>query len=246
VGYGNSVEEPTAFLFRGLSRVNDGFFAKLSYPFRLWRIDKNSSETLACSSTYQRSNDFSNVLFQIRAHPRRGREPMNSDMASVSGSAPMAFAPGVNWTRIWIPVGAGLFIVALAGSAIAVPQLRMLHTFQALIYVAVILLARKNQPSAFGAGTTIAVAWNSLQLFITHLAQVGARMLWILVSTGQLRRPDTLMVFVGTIGHFVLIVGCVGAFRELRPGKKEWWQFVLGGVLVLAYFGVIVATMLPR
>lgn len=158
----------------------------------------------------------------------------------------MAYSPGINWTHVWIPVGAGLFVFALAGSAIAVPQLRMLHAFQALIYVAVILLARRNHPSAFGAGITIAVVWNSLQLFITHLAQVGARMLWVLVSTGQLRRPDTLMVFVGTIGHFVLIVVCIGAFRRLRPGKTEWWQFVMGGVLVLAYFGVIVATMLPR
>ena len=33
-GYGNSLEEPAAFRFRGLSRVSDGFFAKLSYLFR--------------------------------------------------------------------------------------------------------------------------------------------------------------------------------------------------------------------
>lgn len=35
VGYGNSMQEPTAFRFHALSRVNDGFFAKLSYLFRL-------------------------------------------------------------------------------------------------------------------------------------------------------------------------------------------------------------------
>lgn len=35
VGYGNSMQEPTAFRFHRLSRVNDGFFAKLSYLFRL-------------------------------------------------------------------------------------------------------------------------------------------------------------------------------------------------------------------
>lgn len=34
VGYGDSLEEPAAFRFRGLSRVSDGFFAKLSYLFR--------------------------------------------------------------------------------------------------------------------------------------------------------------------------------------------------------------------
>jgi hypothetical protein len=154
--------------------------------------------------------------------------------------------PGSPWTRVWIPLGAGLFIFALVGSAIAVPQLRLLHAFQALIYVAVIHLARRNSAWGFGAGFTIAVAWNSLQLFITHLVQAGAHELWILVSTGQLRRPDTILVFVGGIGHFVLIVACLVAFRQLRPGKKQWWQFLAGGLLVLAYFGAIVATMLPR
>jgi hypothetical protein len=73
-----------------------------------------------------------------------------------------------HWTRVWIPVGAGLFILALTGSAVAVPQLRLLHAFQALIYVAVILLARRNRASGFGAGIAIAVAWNSLQLFVTQ------------------------------------------------------------------------------
>jgi hypothetical protein len=41
-------------------------------------------------------------------------------------------------TRVWIPIGAGLFLVALAVSAVAVPELRPLHFLQALIYVAVV------------------------------------------------------------------------------------------------------------
>jgi hypothetical protein len=162
-----------------------------------------------------------------------------------SGTGP-APDPGSRWTRVWIPIGAGLFIFALVGSAVAIPQLRLLHAFQALIYVAVIFLARRDSAWGLGAGVTIAVAWNSLQLLITHLIQAGAHELWIFVSTGQTHRPETLLVFVGGIGHFVLIVACLVAFRQLRPGKKEWWQFLGGGLLVLAYFGGIVATMLPR
>jgi hypothetical protein len=34
LGYGSSLVEPAAFRFRGLSRVGDGFFAKVSYLFR--------------------------------------------------------------------------------------------------------------------------------------------------------------------------------------------------------------------
>ena len=35
LGYGNSLEEPVAFRFRGLSRISDGFFVKLSYLFHV-------------------------------------------------------------------------------------------------------------------------------------------------------------------------------------------------------------------
>jgi hypothetical protein len=34
LGYGNNLEEPDAFRFRGLTRTSDGFFAKVSYLFR--------------------------------------------------------------------------------------------------------------------------------------------------------------------------------------------------------------------
>jgi hypothetical protein len=35
LGYGSSLEEPAAFAFRGLHRLNDGAFAKVTYLFRL-------------------------------------------------------------------------------------------------------------------------------------------------------------------------------------------------------------------
>jgi hypothetical protein len=128
---------------------------------------------------------------------------------------------GSQWTRVWIPLGAGLSIVALVGSAIVVPQLRLLHTFQALIYVAVFLLARRDSALRLGAGITIAVAWNCLEWLDPHLIQAGAHEAWTFLSTRHLRRPETLMVFIGGIAHIILIVGCVAAFRHLRPGKKE-------------------------
>lgn len=35
LGYGNSLEEPSAFRFRSLTRLSDGFFAKVSYLFHV-------------------------------------------------------------------------------------------------------------------------------------------------------------------------------------------------------------------
>jgi hypothetical protein len=155
-------------------------------------------------------------------------------------------ATGSRWTRLWIPIGAGLFIFALTVSAAFVPQLRLLHFFQALIYVALTLLARRNSALGFGAGVAIATAWNGFNLFVTHLIQAGAGQFWSLLRTGHLRRPDTLMVLVGGVAHVLLIIACIAGFLQLRPNMKRWVEFLAGGLSVLAYFALIVITMAPR
>jgi hypothetical protein len=149
-------------------------------------------------------------------------------------------------TLTWIWIGVGLFLIALAGSAFIIPGLRLLHLLQALIYVAIILLARRNSPWGYGAGVTIAVLWNALGLFVTHLMQAGLGELWSLLRTGQVKRPDTLMVFVGGVGHFILIVACLAAMFHRDADKRRWWKFAGGGVLALAYFALIVAVARPR
>ena len=154
-------------------------------------------------------------------------------------------AAGSSSTRVWIPVGCVLFVIALIVSALVVPELRLLHVLQALVYVAVVILARRNSPWGFGAGVTIAVAWNSLNLFITHLAQAGAVAFWHFVTTGEVRRLDTMMVTVGTIGHFILIVACLAALLSTKENKK-WWKFLGGGLAALAYLALIVAIARPR
>jgi hypothetical protein len=149
-----------------------------------------------------------------------------------------------HWTNVWIPLGALLFVIALAVSAFVVPELRLLHVLQALIYVAVVFLARQGNVWGLGAGVTVAVAWNSLNLFITHLMQAGAFAIWNFLRTGEARRLDTMMVTIGGIGHFVLIVACIAAAREQETTKK-WWKFLGGGVAGLAYLALIVAIARP-
>jgi hypothetical protein len=149
-------------------------------------------------------------------------------------------------TRFWIPIGAVLFIVALTVSALVVPQLRLLHFLQALIYIAVVILARRNSMWGFGAGVTIAVIWNSLQLFVNHLVQAGIVAFWHFLSTGQVQRLDTMMVALGCIAHFILIFACLTASVGDRATDKNWWKFAGGGAIAVAYFALIVAVALPR
>jgi hypothetical protein len=130
-------------------------------------------------------------------------------------------------------------------SALMVPQLRLLHLLQALIYVAVVILARRNNVFALGAGFTIAVAWNCLEIFGPHLMQAGAVMFWSFLHTGRVQHLETMMVPIGGIGHFILIFACLAALNQ-ATGSKKWWKFLAGGVLVLGYFVVIVAIARPR
>lgn len=153
---------------------------------------------------------------------------------------------GSRWIRVSISVGAGLFILALALSAVVVPQLRLLHLFQALIYVAVIVLTRRNSAWGFGVGVIIPVLWNSLNLFVTHLFQAGVGVFLSFLRTGHVSRPDTLMVPVGGLAHCLLIVACMAGFLQLRPGMKQWGQFFAGGLLAFAYLGLIVVTTAPH
>ena len=98
----------------------------------------------------------------------------------------------------------------------------------------------------FGAGVTISLVWNSLNLFATYLMQAGVIAFWSFLRTGQLRRLDTMMVTLGGIGHFILIVACLAAFFQLRTDSKKWRKFVGGGVVTLAYFALIIVIARPR
>ena len=154
--------------------------------------------------------------------------------------------PQFAWTHVWITIGAVIFLLALLGSALVVPELRLLHFFQALIYLAIIILARRNSAVGFGAGVAVGVVWNGLNLFVTHLMQAGVVELWNLLHAGQTRRLDTMMVPLAGVGHFILIIACLVAFFGLKPHLKEWGKLVGGGVLALAYLVLIVITTAPR
>jgi hypothetical protein len=160
-------------------------------------------------------------------------------------------APWISATRVWIPIAAALFTVALIVSAVVLPEIRLLHVLQALIYVAIVIIARSNSMWAIGAGLTIAVVWNSHSLFVTHNMQRGVTVLWSLLQTGHTRELGPhpivpMMVLLGGIGHFVLIGACLAALFDRRIDDKKPWKIVAGGVSVLAYFALIIFVSAPR
>ena len=149
-------------------------------------------------------------------------------------------------TQVWIYLGAALFLVALLVSAIVVPELRLLHFLQALIYVAVIVLTRRNSAWGLGAGFTIGIVWNGFSLLVTHLMQVGAVAFWSSLRTGHLEQLVPMMVALGGVWHFALIIASALAFLRHNVETKKWWKFVGGGAAAIAYFVLIIAFARPH
>jgi hypothetical protein len=150
------------------------------------------------------------------------------------------------WIDACIMVGAGFFIFALLLSAVFDPKIRLLHTLQALIYFAVILLTRRESAWGFGAGAAIAVFWNYLNLFVTTFIAEGIRQLVILVSTGQVERLDLLVAVVAAAGHVLLIVACLAGFLRIRQNKASWGQFFAGGIIAVGYLVAIIFATGPQ
>jgi hypothetical protein len=155
-------------------------------------------------------------------------------------------AANPTWINACIAVGAGFFIFALFLSAVFDPRIRVLHTLQALIYVAVIVLTRRRSAWGFGAGFFIAVLWNYTNLFITNFVRAGAQQFVVLVTTGHLHRPDLLVALVAAAGHFLMIAACLAGFLRLRPKGVAWAKFMAGGVVAIGYFVGIIYTTGPQ
>lgn len=149
-------------------------------------------------------------------------------------------AGGRGWIQWSIDLGAGFFLLALFLSAVFDPRIRVLHTLQALIYVAVIVLTRRQSAWGFGAGFFIAAFWNYTNLFVTTFVRAGADQLMLLLHTGRLRRPDLLVALVAAFGHFMMMVACAVGWVRLRPGGRQMGEFVLGGVLAIGFFVLII------
>jgi hypothetical protein len=153
---------------------------------------------------------------------------------------------GLRSTQAWIYIGAVLFLLALLLSAVLVPDLRTLHSFQALIYVAVVVLARRNSAWGYGAGFAIAIVWNGMGLFITHLIQTGAVAFWLSLRSGHVEQLVPMTVTLGGIGHFILIFATILPILRFNTETRKWWKFVGGGVLSIAYFALLVVLFRPH
>jgi hypothetical protein len=124
-------------------------------------------------------------------------------------------------------------------SAFFEPSLRLLHAFQALIYLAVIVLTSRNSPWGFGAGCIISTFWNYIFL------RGAAAEVWAFLS-GHAIRLDIGFQLAATIAHFLLIIACLAGFLRMKPNSKHWAIFLTGGSLAVSYLVLLMMTMRPQ
>lgn len=142
------------------------------------------------------------------------------------------------WIRLFIVVSAVYFMSALFIAAAFEPDIRLLHAFQALIYVAIIVLTRRNSAWGFGIGCFNGAFWN--YIFIAGAADK----IWALL-TGHLFRPDLVLETIATVANFLIIIACYTAFIRSRPGANRWTAFITGGILAVGYLILIIVIMRP-
>jgi hypothetical protein len=146
-----------------------------------------------------------------------------------------------SWVE-WLIVGSCVvFIFILALSAAYDRSIRVLHAFQAIIYVAVVILALRRSAWGYGAGCIIAMFWNWTNIVHTTFIANGFRELARGLQTGRVTRPDQLIAVVAAAAHFALIGSClVGYFRIKPRGSLEPLKFFAGGLIAVGYFAAVI------
>jgi hypothetical protein len=110
----------------------------------------------------------------------------------------------------------------------------------------VIVFTRRSSALGFGAGVFIACLWNYTNRFVTTFIAAGISQLWLMLQTGTVKRPDFLIAVVAAGGHFLLIAACLVGFFRASPTRREWGEFVAGGVAAILYFVAIIVTAGPQ
>jgi hypothetical protein len=139
------------------------------------------------------------------------------------------------------------FIAILELTGWMEPRIRVLHLVQALIYVAVMVLAARRSVVGYGAGIGIASFWNAANFFVTPFFRRGWEALVELVRTGSTKHPDMLVAPVAGLAHFVLIAACLAAYGlRTRKRSADTLALLSGGIGAVVTFYWILRAWGPQ
>ena len=151
---------------------------------------------------------------------------------------------GPEWLLL---IGASVFILVLAFSAIWQADIRWLHFFQAWMYIAAIALSVRGIRWGYFIGISAAGLWDYINLFVTNFLASGLHHLNAWMTTGHLTRPDQIIAIPAWTANLLVLVGCTWAYA--RRERKSWGDlpaFLLAFALTTAFLAADMALFQPR
>ena len=146
-----------------------------------------------------------------------------------------------------ILVGSGIFIFILALSAVFDASIRWLHFFQALMYVATIVLSVRGSRWGYFIGISAAGLWDYANLVATSFFLNGLQELAQWIRTGHLHRVDQFIAVPAWFGNLLVVIGCLWAYgRRDDKSLRDIVRFAIVFVLTTGFFAAAMALFQPR
>jgi len=146
-----------------------------------------------------------------------------------------------------IVCGCGLFIFILWLSAYFQADIRWLHFFQALMYVATLWLALHRNRWGYFIGISAAGLWDFSGLFVNNFVMSGLRWLMAWIHSGQLKHVDQIIAIPAFTGNFLVLAGCLWGYARLPQNPlSDSVRFLAAFVFSTGFFAAAMALFQPR
>jgi len=144
-------------------------------------------------------------------------------------------------------IGASVFILVLAISALFEADIRWLHFFQAWMYIVTIALSLKGNRWGYFVGISAAGFWDYANIFATTFFFNGLEELSHWVRTGDLARPDLFIAVPAWFSNLLVIIGCAWAYsRKPAKPRSDTIRFLVSCTLTTLFFAADMALFQPR
>ena len=162
---------------------------------------------------------------------------------------PSSYPDVVTQASEWLIVAGGCVFISMLGlSAYWEPGIRWLHFFQAWMYVATIVLARRRNRWGYFIGFSAAGLWIYANLFATTFFFNGLQQLSRWLHTGRLERADLLIAVPAWFSNLLVVIGCVCGYFQVstRSPLRDSGRLLVSFALTTGFFALDMALFQPR
>jgi hypothetical protein len=150
-------------------------------------------------------------------------------------------------TNLAIAACSFVFIIILGIAAYWDSSIRVLHAFESLPYVVVIVLSLSSNRFGYPLGFASGAFWLWTAGFLTSFVRNGFERLVMLVRTGSVDRVDILIAAPAAMatGGLVLL-SLIGYVRQPAKSPRDLALLLIALLIVPAFFIAIFAAFAPQ